>query len=110
MMYNNTIENAKISGKAQARADAFTQSQYAQSSAFQNSMGTIGSALSASGQGFASAFDASFVLCTAFIHGKITIAIIIVPAAITAGIILNTYVKRSISPCTNLQKNLYGIR
>lgn len=59
MMYNNTIENAKISGKAQARADAFTQSQYAQSSAFQNSMGTIGSALSASGQGFASAFDAS---------------------------------------------------
>ena len=59
LQYNNNIENAKIAGMAQARADALTQSQSAQSSAFQNSMGTIGSALSASGQGFASAFDAS---------------------------------------------------
>ena len=58
MMYNNNIENSKIAGKAQARADALTQSQFAQSSAFQNSMGAIGGALSASGQGFASAYDA----------------------------------------------------
>lgn len=58
MMYNNNIENSKIAGKAQARADALTQSQFAKSSAFQNSMGAIGGALSASGQGFASAYDA----------------------------------------------------
>lgn len=57
MMYNNNIENAKISGKAQARADALTQSQSAQSSAFQSSMSAIGSGLTASASGFASTFD-----------------------------------------------------
>lgn len=57
MMYNNNIENAKISGKAQARADALTQSQSAQSSAFQSSMSAIGSGLTASASGVASTFD-----------------------------------------------------
>lgn len=57
MMYNNNIENAKISGKAQARADALTQSSIANAQGMQTSMTAIGNALGNAGQGFASAFD-----------------------------------------------------
>ena len=58
MQYNNDIENSKIAGAAQARADAMTQSSTASATAWQNSMNTIGSALAASGQGFANSYSA----------------------------------------------------
>ena len=58
MQYNNDIENSKIAGAAQARADAMTQSSTASATAWQNSMNTIGSALAASGQGFANSYTA----------------------------------------------------
>ena len=54
MQYNNNIENAKIVGKAQATADALTQSQTSRANTLQTSMNAVGSALAASGQGFAS--------------------------------------------------------
>lgn len=57
LQYNNNIENAKIAGAAQARADAITQAQMANSSALQTSMNAIGSALAASGQAFGTAYD-----------------------------------------------------
>ena len=57
LQYNNNIENAKIEGMAQARADALAQSSLATAQGMQTSMNAIGSALSNSGQGFASAFD-----------------------------------------------------
>lgn len=57
LQYNNNIENAKIEGMAQARADALTQSSMAHAQGLQSSMSAIGSALANSGQGFASAFD-----------------------------------------------------
>ena len=59
MQYNNDIENSKIAGAAQARADAMTQSSTASATAWQNSMNTIGSALAASGQGFANSYNAT---------------------------------------------------
>lgn len=58
MQYNNDIENSKIAGAAQARADAMTQSSTASATAWQNSMNTVGSALAASGQGFANSYTA----------------------------------------------------
>lgn len=58
MQYNNDIENSKIAGAAQARADAMTQSSTARATSLQNSMNTIGSALAASGQGFANSYTA----------------------------------------------------
>lgn len=58
MEYNNDIENSKIAGAAQARADAITQSSSASATAWQNSMNTLGSALAASGQGFANSYTA----------------------------------------------------
>lgn len=58
MQYNNDIENSKIAGAAQARADAMTQSSTARATALQNSMNTIGSALAASGQSFANSYNA----------------------------------------------------
>lgn len=58
LQYNNNIENAKIAGMAQARADALTQSSTAQAQGMQASMSAIGSAISATGAGFASAADA----------------------------------------------------
>ena len=58
MQYNNDIENSKIAGAAQARADAMTQSSAASATAWQNSMNIIGSALAASGQGFANSYTA----------------------------------------------------
>lgn len=57
LQYNNNIENAKIAGMAQARADALTQSSTAHAQGMQTSMTAIGSALGNAGQGFASAFD-----------------------------------------------------
>lgn len=59
LQYNNNIENSKIAGMAQARADALTQSSMAQAQGMQASMSAIGSGLANSGQGFASAFDAA---------------------------------------------------
>lgn len=58
MQYNNDIENSKIAGAAQARADAMTQSSTASATAWQNSMNAIGSAIANTGQGFASSYDA----------------------------------------------------
>ena len=57
LQYNNNIENAKIEGMAQARADALTQSSLATAQGMQTSMNAIGASLANSGQGFASAFD-----------------------------------------------------
>lgn len=59
LQYNNNIENAKIAGMAQARADALAQSSMAHAQGIQASMSAIGSSLANSGQGFASAFDAT---------------------------------------------------
>ena len=58
MQYNNDIENNKIAGAAQARADAMTQSSTASATAWQKSMNAIGSAIANTGQGFASSYDA----------------------------------------------------
>lgn len=57
LQYNNNIENAKIEGMAQARADALTQSSLATAQGMQTSMNAIGTSLANAGQGFASAFD-----------------------------------------------------
>lgn len=54
LQYNNNIENAKIAGIAQARADALTQSSMANAQGMQASMSAIGSGLTASAQGFSS--------------------------------------------------------
>ena len=54
LQYNNNIENAKIAGMAQARADALTQSSIAHAQGLQSSMSAIGSGLTASAQGFSS--------------------------------------------------------
>lgn len=59
MQYNNDIENSKIAGAAQARADAMTQSSMSTASAMQNSMNAFGSAIANTGQTFASAYEAS---------------------------------------------------
>ena len=54
LQYNNNIENAKIAGIGQARADALTQSSMANAQGMQASISAIGSGLTASAQGFAS--------------------------------------------------------
>ena len=54
LQYNNNIENAKIAGMAQGRADALTQSAMANAQGMQASMSAIGSGLTASAQGFSS--------------------------------------------------------
>lgn len=59
LQYNNSIENAKIAGIAQARADALTQSSMAHAQGLQSSMTAIGTGLTSAGTGFASAFDAA---------------------------------------------------
>lgn len=59
LQYNNNIENAKIAGIAQARADALTQSSMANAQGLQASVSAIGSGLTSSAQGFASAYDAA---------------------------------------------------
>lgn len=58
MQYNNDIDNVKLAGAAQARADAMTQSSTASATAWQNSMNAIGSAIANTGQGFASSYEA----------------------------------------------------
>jgi hypothetical protein len=58
MQYNNDIENSKIAGAAQARADAMTQSSTAKATALQNTMNVVGSALGAIGQGYANSYTA----------------------------------------------------
>lgn len=57
LQYNNDIENTKITGAAQARADALTQSSTLRATALQNSANAIGSALSASGNAFGKAYE-----------------------------------------------------
>lgn len=56
LQYNNNIENAKIAGIAQARADALTQSAGAKATALQSSIGSLGNAINASGNAFSTAF------------------------------------------------------
>lgn len=57
LQYNNDIENTKIAGAAQARADAITQSSTAHAQGLQSSMSAIGSALTASGNAFGRAYE-----------------------------------------------------
>lgn len=57
LQYNNDIENTKIAGIAQARADALTQSSMAHAQGLQSSMSAIGSALTASGNAFGKAYE-----------------------------------------------------
>lgn len=57
LQYNNNIENAKIAGMAQARADALTQSSMANAQGMQASMSSISSGLTASAKGFSSTAD-----------------------------------------------------
>ena len=57
LQYNNDIENTKITGAAQARADALTQSSTLRATALQNSTNAIGSALTASGNAFGRAYE-----------------------------------------------------
>lgn len=57
LQYNNNIENAKIAGMAQARADALSQSAGVRASATQSSLSAIGSAIQATGQAFGASFD-----------------------------------------------------
>lgn len=54
LQYNNSIENSKIAGMAQARADAITQSSLANAQGLQAAVSAIGSGLTSSAQGFAS--------------------------------------------------------
>ena len=58
LQYNNDIENSKILGIGQSLADARTQSSLVRAQGLQSSMSALGSALTASGQGFATRFDA----------------------------------------------------
>lgn len=57
LQYNNNIENTRIMGMAQARADALMQSSDANATALQSSASAIGSALQSTGAGFATAID-----------------------------------------------------
>lgn len=57
LQYNNNIENAKIAGIAQAKADAITQSNITKAQSIQSGVAAIGNALSNTGQAFASAYD-----------------------------------------------------
>lgn len=57
LQYNNDIENTKITGAAQARADALAQSSTLRATALQNSANAIGSALTASGNAFGRAYE-----------------------------------------------------
>jgi hypothetical protein len=57
LQYNNDIENTKITGAAQARADALTQSSTLRATALQNSANAIGSALTAAGNAFGRAYE-----------------------------------------------------
>lgn len=56
LQYNNSIENAKIAGKAQAISDSITQSSMARANAMSNSVNAVGSAITGIAQGFANAY------------------------------------------------------
>lgn len=56
--YNNNIENQKIAGAAQVKADALFNSTSAQSQALTNSMAALAGATTATASGFSSAIDA----------------------------------------------------
>lgn len=56
--YNNDIINQRITGKAQAQADALSQGAAAKASAWQTSGATLANALAASGQGVAASYEA----------------------------------------------------
>lgn len=55
--YNNSIENQKLAGIAQAYADATSNSATVQGNATQSSINALASAISSSAGGFANAFD-----------------------------------------------------
>lgn len=57
LQYNNDIENAKISGAAQARADAMINSAQTIGDLSISSAGMLGSALAATGEGFGNSFN-----------------------------------------------------
>ena len=57
LQYNNDINNAKIAGIGQARADAAVQSSAAKAQGLQNSLNAFGSALASSGQGYATSLE-----------------------------------------------------
>ena len=57
LQYNNELENNKLAGAAQAKADATAQASNIKNQAIQNSALAFGNALTASGQAFATAYD-----------------------------------------------------
>ena len=57
LQYNNDIDNAKIAGIGQARADAVVQSSAAKAQGLQSSLASIGSAFSSSAEGFNSVYN-----------------------------------------------------
>ena len=57
LQYNNDIENTKLAGMAQARADALTQASETSANAWQASAASIGNALSDSADAFSSVYD-----------------------------------------------------
>lgn len=57
LQYNNNIENTKIAGMAQAKADALTQGATARATALQSGISALSAGLSAAGAGFASTAD-----------------------------------------------------
>ena len=57
LQYNNDIDNDKIAGIGQARADAAIQSSAAKAQSLQTSLATIGSALANSGKGYGTALE-----------------------------------------------------
>lgn len=59
LQYNNDIENSKLMGIGQARADAITQSSLARAQGLQQSMTSFGNALANSGNAFATAYGAA---------------------------------------------------
>lgn len=71
LQYNNNIENAKITGMAQAQADAMTQGSLVKAQALQNSFNAFGSAIGASGNAFANAYDAARTERTNFTNSYI---------------------------------------
>lgn len=57
LQYNNDIENSKLMGMGQVRADAITQSSLARAQGLQQSMTSFGNALASSGNAFATAYS-----------------------------------------------------
>lgn len=57
LQYNNNIENSKLTGIAQAQADALTQGATAKATALQSGVASLSAGLTAAGAGFASTAD-----------------------------------------------------